>query len=155
MERTLLLIKPDGVQRGLIGRILARFEDKGIRLSALKLLVITPDLAARHYAPHAGKPFYAGLVRYMTSAPVVAAVLSGPRVIETTRKLLGKTFGWEAEPGTIRGDFSNSTAYNLVHGSDSAESAEREVGLFFEPEEVLDYERSLDGWLIAEDDRQT
>ena len=132
---------------------LSRFEDKGLKLVGLKVMRITPELAAQHYAPHVGKPFYDGLVSYMTSAPVVAAVLEGPRVIDTMRKLMGATFGWKAEPGTIRGDFSNSTAYNLVHGSDSPESAEREIGLFFAPEELLDSERSLDGWLISDDDR--
>jgi len=152
MERTLLLIKPDGIQRGLTGRILARFEDKGLKLVGLKVMRITEERAAKHYAPHVGKPFYEGLVRYMTSAPVVAAVLEGPRAIETTRKLMGATFGWKAEPGTIRGDFSNSTAFNLVHGSDSAESAKKEIDIFFEPRELVDYERSLDGWLISEDD---
>jgi len=152
MERTLLLIKPDGVQRGLAGRILGRFEDKGLKLVGLKVMRITGELAAEHYAPHVDKPFYKGLVAYMTSEPVVAAVLEGPRVIETTRKLMGATFGWKAEPGTIRGDFSNSTAYNLVHGSDSPESAEREIGLFFEPSELVEYPRSLDSWLVSEDD---
>jgi nucleoside-diphosphate kinase len=153
MERTLLLIKPDGVQRGLAGRILARFEDKGLKLVGLKVMRITEELAAKHYAPHVGKPFYEGLVRYMTSAPVVAAVLEGPRVIEVTRALMGATFGWKAEPGTIRGDFSSSTGYNLVHGSDSPESAEREIGLFFAPSELAEYERTLDAWLVSDDDR--
>jgi len=152
MERTLLLVKPDGVQRGLVGRILARFEDKGLKIAALKVMRITPELAAEHYAPHVGKPFYAGLVQYMTSAPVVAAVIEGPRAIDVSRKLLGATFGWKAEPGTIRGDFSASTAFNLVHGSDSPESAAREVGLFFADGEIADYERSLDAWLISSDD---
>jgi len=151
MERTLLLVKPDGVQRGLAGRILSRFEDKGLKLAALKIMRITPELAAQHYAPHVGKPFYQGLVQYMTSAPVVAAVIEGPRSIEVTRSLLGATFGWKAEPGTIRGDFSASTAFNLVHGSDSPESAEREIGLFFGPDEIVAYERSLDAWLISDD----
>jgi nucleoside-diphosphate kinase len=152
MERTLLLVKPDGVQRGLVGRILGRFEEKGLKVTALKVMRITPDLAARHYAAHTQKPFYKGLVAYMTSSPVVAAVLEGPRAVETTRKLMGATFGWKAEPGTIRGDFSNSTSFNLVHGSDSPESAEKEIALFFAPGEVCKYERSLDGWLASEDD---
>jgi len=153
MERTLLLVKPDGVQRGLVGRILSRFEDKGLKLAGLKIMRITPELAAEHYAPHVDKPFYAGLVAYMTSEPVIAAVIEGPRVIEVTRKLLGATFGWKAEPGTIRGDFSASTAYNLVHGSDSPESAEREIGLFFDANELVEYPRSLDAWLISKDDQ--
>ena len=152
MERTLLLVKPDGVQRGLVGRILARFEEKGLKLAALKVMRITPELAARLYQPHVGKPFYEGLVQYMTSSPVVAAVIVGPRAIDTTRKLMGATFGWKAEPGTIRGDLSNSTAFNLVHGSDSPESAAREIGLFFTDDEISDYERSLDSWLVSEDD---
>ena len=153
MERTLLLVKPDGVQRGLVGRILSRFEDKGLKLAALKIMRITPELAAEHYAPHVGKPFYEGLVSYMTSSPVVAAVIEGPRAIDVTRQLLGATFGWKAEPGTIRGDFSASTAFNLVHGSDSPESAEREIGLFFQAGEIAEYSRTLDAWLISEDDQ--
>ena len=152
MERTLLLVKPDGLQRGLVGRILSRFEDKGLKLAALKVMRITPELAGEHYAPHVDKPFYAGLVSYMTSAPGVAAVLEGPRAVEVMRKLLGATFGWKAEPGTIRGDFSASTAFNLVHGSDSTESAEREISLFFDARELVEYSRSLDQWLISEDD---
>lgn len=153
MERTLLLLKPDALQRGLAGRILARFEEKGIKLAGLKVMRITEELASRHYAPHKDKPFYPGLVRYMTSSPVIAAVLEAPRVIEVTRQLMGATFGWKAEPGTIRGDFGCSTAYNLVHGSDSPEAAEKEIALFFRPEELCDYERSLDAWLISEDDQ--
>ena len=152
MERTLLLVKPDGVQRALVGRILARFEEKGLRIAALKVTRITPALAARHYAPHKEKPFYKGLVEYMTSAPVVAAVLEGPRAVEVTRALMGATFGWKAAPGTIRGDFGSSTALNLVHGSDSPESAVKEIKLFFRPAEILGYERALDRWLVASDD---
>lgn len=148
MERTLLLIKPDGVQRGLAGRILARFEEKGLKLAGLKMLTISRDLAARHYAAHKGKPFYEDLVRYMTSAPVVAAVIEGPRAIKVTRRLMGATFGWKAEPGTIRGDFSASTGFNLVHGSDSPESAAQEIELFFQPGELVHYTRSLDEWLL-------
>jgi nucleoside-diphosphate kinase len=153
MERTLLLVKPDGVQRGLVGRILGRFESKGLKLVGLKVMRITPDLAARHYAAHTEKPFYPGLVAYMTSAPIVAAVIEGPRAIDVTRRLMGKTFGWEAEAGTIRGDFGCSTSFNLVHGSDSPESAATEIALFFDDAELCEYERSLDGWLISEDDR--
>lgn len=146
-------MKPDGLQRGLAGRILGRFEEKGLRIAALKLLRITPELAARHYSPHKGKPFYDGLVRYMTSAPVVAAVLEGPRAVEVTRMLMGATFGWKAEPGTIRGDFSCSTGFNLVHGSDSTESAAKEIALFFRPEEIVGYERALDAWMVGDEDR--
>ncbi|MGQ0613018.1 MAG: nucleoside-diphosphate kinase [Planctomycetaceae bacterium] len=152
MERTLLLVKPDGVQRGLAGRILARFEEKGLKLCALKVTRITPDLAARHYAPHKEKAFYKGLVEYMTAAPVVAAVLEGPRAIEITRALMGATFGWKAAPGTIRGDFGCSSAFNLVHGSDSLESAAKEIALFFRADEIATYPRTLEPWLIASDD---
>ncbi len=152
MERTLVLVKPDGVQRGLIGRILSRFEDKGLKLAALKTLTISPELAVRHYAPHKGKPFYEGLVRYMTSAPVVAAVLEGPRAVDLTRSLMGATFGWKAEPGTIRGDLGLSSGFNLIHGSDSVESAAHEIELFFRPEELCEYERDLDRWIISSDD---
>ncbi|MHC4955037.1 MAG: nucleoside-diphosphate kinase [Planctomycetota bacterium] len=153
MERTLLLIKPDGLQRGLAGRILTRMEEKGLKLAGLKVMRMTPELAAQHYAPHVERPFYPGLVKYMTSAPIVAAVIEGPRAIETMRTLMGATFGWKAEPGTIRGDFSNSTAYNLVHGSDSPESAAKEISLFFTDDEICEYERTLDSWLISEDDQ--
>ena len=152
MERTLVLVKPDGVQRGLIGRILSRFEDKGLKLVGLKTLTISPELAEQHYAPHKGKPFYDGLVRYMTSAPVVAAVLEGPRAVDLTRSLMGATFGWKAEPGTIRGDFGLSSGFNLIHGSDSPESAAHEIELFFRAEELCVYERDLDRWIISSDD---
>jgi len=152
MERTLLLVKPDGVQRGLVGRILTRFEEKGLRIAALKVMRISPELAAKHYAPHVERPFYPGLVRYMTSSPVVAVVVEGPRAAEVARKLMGATFGWKAEPGTIRGDFGCSTAYNLIHGSDSPESAAKEIALFFRDAEIAAYERSLDSWLFSEDD---
>ena len=152
MERTLVLVKPDGVQRGLIGRILSRFEDKGLKLVGLKTLTISPELAEQHYAPHKDKPFYEGLVQYMTSAPVVAAVLEGPRAVDLTRSLMGATFGWKAEPGTIRGDFGLSSGFNLIHGSDSAESAAHEIELFFRPEELCEYERDLDRWIISSDD---
>ncbi|MHC4411180.1 MAG: nucleoside-diphosphate kinase [Planctomycetota bacterium] len=153
MERTLLLLKPDALQRGLAGRILGRFEDKGVKLVGLKVMRITEELAAKHYAPHVEKPFYPGLVKYMTSAPIIAAVLEAPRAIEVSRKLMGATFGWKAEPGTIRGDFGSSTAYNLVHGSDSPEAAQKEIALFFSADELCEYGRSLDGWLISEDDQ--
>lgn len=153
MERTLLLIKPDGLQRGLAGRILSRFEEKGLKIAALKVMRISQELAARHYAPHKEKPFYPGLIRYMTSEPVVAAVIEGPRAIEVMRALMGATFGWKAAPGTIRGDFGCSSAYNLVHGSDSPEAAAKEIALFFRPEEIVSYGRAVDSWLISDDDR--
>ena len=143
MERTLILLKPDAVQRGLTGRILARFDDKGLKLAALKLMRITPELAARHYEAHREKKFYAGLVKFMTSGPVMALVLEGNDAIKITRSMMGATFGADAAPGTIRGDFGVSRSFNLVHGSDSKEAAEREIKLFF-PEGVLDW--SWDGF---------
>ncbi|MBI3722827.1 nucleoside-diphosphate kinase [bacterium] len=137
-ERTLILFKPDAVQRRLCGRILQRFEEKGLTIVGMKLMKISRELAEQHYAAHKGKGFYAGLVSFMTSAPVVAIVLEGPYAIDTCRKLMGATFGFKAEPGTIRGDFGISNQYNLVHGSDSKEAAEREVALFFQRGELLE-----------------
>jgi len=139
MERTLVLIKPDAVHRRLVGRILDRFEQKGLQLVALKLLRISEPLAREHYAPHVGKHFYEPLIRFMTGGPTVALVLEGKRAIEVVRKLMGKTFGPDAEPGTIRGDFAISNRFNLVHGSDSPASAEAEVALFFAPGELVEW----------------
>jgi len=139
MEQTLVLIKPDAVQRRLVGRILARFEQKGLQIVALKMVRISEELARRHYAPHVGKPFYEPLVRFVTSGPTVALVLEGKRAIEVVRRLMGRTFGPDAEPGTIRGDFANSNRFNLVHGSDSPESAESETELFFEPADFVEW----------------
>jgi nucleoside-diphosphate kinase len=139
METSLILIKPDGVQRRLVGRILARFEEKGLQIAGAKLMRITPDLAARHYAAHEGKPFYPGLVAFMTSGPVLALALRGRNAVAVVRKMLGATFGSKAEPGTIRGDFGISDGFNLVHASDSPDTAKHELSLFFRPEEVLDF----------------
>lgn len=146
VERTLIILKPDCIQRRLVGRIVQRFEDKGLTVTAMKLMHIARELAERHYAPHKGKPFYPGLIDYITSAPVVVMVLAGDGVIDIARKLMGKTFGFEAEPGTIRGDFGASKTYNLVHGSDSAATAETEIALYFKPEELLDYETAAHRW---------
>lgn len=147
MQRTLVILKPDCVQRRLIGRIIARFEDKGLAITAMKLMRISRELAERHYASHRGKPFYEPLLAYITSGPVVVMVLAGPRAVEVVRKLMGGTFGFEAEPGTIRGDFGLSQRCNLVHGSDSAEAAEREICLYFEPPELLAYEMADARWI--------
>ena len=152
MQRTLIILKPDAVHRGLLGRIITRFEDKGLVPAAMKLMHISPELAARLYAPHKGKPFYAGLIDYITSGPVVVTVLAGPRAIDVARKLMGRTFGYEAEPGTIRGDFGLSTTYNLVHGSDSPESAATEIALFFNDHELLDYRRPTAPWTTKPDE---
>jgi nucleoside-diphosphate kinase len=139
MERTLVLIKPDAVHRRLVGRILARFEQKGLQIVALKMMRIGEEVARRHYAPHKGKPFYEPLIRFVTGGPTVAMVLEGKRAIEVTRRLMGKTFGPDAEPGTLRGDFAISNRFNLVHGSDSPESAKAEIGLFFQPSDFVEW----------------
>lgn len=147
METTLILLKPDAVQRGLIGRILTRFEDKGLQVVGCKLMLISQELAAKHYEAHKERPFYPGLVRFMTSSPVLALALRGNGAITTARNLMGATFGSKANPGTIRGDFGVSNSYNLVHGSDSPEAAEREIGLFFAKGEVQNWPRSGDTWI--------
>ena len=147
METTLVIVKPDGVQRRLAGRILARFEEKGLQLVGAKLMRIPMELAERHYAPHKGKPFYAGLVRYMTSSPVLVLALRGRNAIPVVRKMMGATFGSKAEPGTIRGDLAISDGFNLIHGSDSEEAAQFELGLFFGAGEVLDYPMADGEWV--------
>ncbi len=146
METTLIILKPDAVQRGLMGRILARFEDKGLFVVGCKLMQISPELAATHYAQHEGRPFYDGLVRFMTSSPVLVLAIRGINAIAISRKMMGATFGSNAEPGTIRGDFGVSNAFNLIHGSDSPEAAEREVALFFNDGEVLDHTPDRKAW---------
>jgi nucleoside-diphosphate kinase len=148
MERTLVLIKPDAMQRGLAGEILARLERRGLRIVGLKLLQVDRPLAERHYAEHAGKGFYESLVSYITSCPVIAAVFEGADAVEAVRSTMGKTDPREAAPGTIRGDLGLDIGRNLIHGSDSPESASREVALFFQPSELLSYERSIDKWVF-------
>ena len=147
MDTTLIILKPDTVQRALVGRIVSRFEDKGFQIVGAKLMRIAPDLAERHYQDHKGKPFYDGLVRFMTSQPVVVLALRGNQAVEVARKMMGATFGSNAEPGTIRGDFGLSRSFNLIHGSDSPESAQRELKLFFKDDEILSYERTTDQWV--------
>ena len=149
-ERTLVLIKPDGVQRLLAGRILARYEERGLRLVGLKLMAVDRDLAERHYAVHREKPFFKGLVEFITSGPLVAAVLEGPTAIGIVRAMNGATRPHEAAPGTIRGDFAVETAQNLVHASDSAETADAEIALWFPGADgLLDYGREIDRWVLA------
>jgi len=147
MERTLVLIKPDGVQRGLVGPILTRLERRGLRFAALKLMQVTPELAAKHYGIHEGKPFYEPLIEFITSGPVVAAVIEGKDAIEIVRNTLGATSPAKAEPGTIRADFGLEIGRNLVHGSDGPDTAAIEVPLFFTEDEILSYERAVDGWI--------
>ena len=151
LERTLVLVKPDGVQRGLIGKIIDRFESTGMKIVGLKLIQVSTELAQRHYAEHEGKPFYEGLVGYITSAPVVALCLEGPNAIAVTRKLMGATNPNDAPPGTIRGDFGIEISRNLVHGSANADDAAREVELFFSDDELLDFGRATDDWIFSDD----
>lgn len=146
LERTLIILKPDAVQRGLIGAILNRIERKGLRIIALKMLHISPELAEPHYGEHQGKAFYEPLLAFITSAPAVALVVEGPQAIAVMRMMLGKTDAKQAEPGTIRGDYGLSNRHNLVHGSDSAESAAREIPRFFEEAELLRYTRAEEPW---------
>lgn len=147
MERTLIILKPDAVQRGLIGTIIARIEQRGLRIAGLKMLWVSPELAEKHYGEHRGKAFYEPLLRFITSAPVVALVVEGPQAISVMRGLMGKTDARQADPGTIRGDFGLSNRHNLVHGSDSPESAEREIALWFTPEELFSYHRPIESWV--------
>ncbi len=151
-ERTLLIVKPDAMQRGLAGQIISRFEQRGFYIVGCKLMQITQELAAQHYGEHKDKPFYAGLVKFMTSGPVIALVVEGPRVVETARTMMGKTFAYDAQPGTIRGDYGASKGFNLIHGSDSSASAKREVELFFKPEEILEWTPANRGWLFNDED---
>ena len=149
MERTLIILKPDALQRQLVGQILSRFDNKGLQLIGCKLIRLSPELAQRHYAVHKGKAFYEGLIRYITSGPVLALVFQAPQAIQIARTMMGATFGWQAQPGTIRGDLACSEGFNLIHGSDSAESAAQEIGLFFKPEELCEYELACATWLYG------
>jgi nucleoside-diphosphate kinase len=151
-ERTLVLVKPDGVQRLLVGRILARYEDRGLRIAGLKLVKVDRALAERHYAVHKGKPFFEGLVEFITSGPLVAAVLEGPNAIAMVRAMNGATRPLDAAPGTIRGDLAIEMGQNLVHASDSSETAQMEIPIWFTPAELLSYERDIDRWVIGPGD---
>lgn len=147
MERTLVLVKPDGVQRGLVGEIISRFERRGLKLAAMKLIKVDDALARRHYAEHVDRPFFGSLVEFITSAPVAAMVWEADKAVEVVRNTMGSTSPASSPPGTVRGDLGVDIGRNLVHGSDSVESAAREVALFFKPEEILDYSRSNDPWI--------
>lgn len=148
MERSLALIKPDAVQRGLSGEIIGRLERRGLKLVGMKLMRVTPELAHRHYGAHVGKSFFEGLVRFITSSPLIAIAVEGENAVEVLRSTMGATNPVEAAPGTVRGDLGLTIGANLIHGSDSLESAEVELGLFFGEGEILDYDRALDGWII-------
>ena len=147
MERTLVLVKPDGVQRGLVGKVISRFEGTGLKITGLKIIQIPDALAARHYAEHKGKPFYDGLISFITSSPSVALVLEGTNAVSNVRKLMGVTNPSEAQPGTIRGDFALDLGRNIVHGSANTEDAAREVPLFFDESEITSYDRAVDPWI--------
>ncbi len=151
MERTLVLVKPDGVQRGLIGEIVARFERKGLKVVGLRMLEVSRPLAERHYAVHAGKHFYAELVSFITSGPVAAVALEGPDAIATVRRMVGRTMPNEAEPGTIRGDLGISGLRNLIHASDAPDTAVAELALWFGSDGLVDYGRAIDAWVVAEE----
>jgi len=148
MERTLVIIKPDAVQRGLIGQIIARFERRGLKIAGMKLIQIDEALANRHYAVHKGKPFFDGLIRYITSAPVVVMVLEGNNAIQVVRNTMGATNPIDANPGTIRADFGLEIGRNLVHGSDAPETAATEVALYFSEDELVCWKRDTDGWIF-------
>ncbi len=150
MERTLVLVKPDGVQRGLIGEVIARLERRGLRLVAAKFLWVSKDLAEKHYAVHQGKPFYESLIAYITSGPVMAMVWEGPNAVAAVRQTMGATRPTEAAPGTIRHDFALEIGRNLTHASDSPETAEAEIALWFRPEELVSWQRDIDRWVFEE-----
>ncbi|MCD6393328.1 MAG: nucleoside-diphosphate kinase [Planctomycetes bacterium] len=151
-DRTLIIIKPDGVQRHMMGAIISRFENKGFKLVAAKFMQISESTARKHYAVHEGKPFFEGVVKYLASCPVMVMVWQADGVIEMSRKMMGATFGFDAEPGTIRGDFGCSKGYNLIHGSDSVESAEYEIPLYFSQDELVDYTLADEDWLYGRND---
>jgi nucleoside-diphosphate kinase len=148
-ERTLVLVKPDGVQRQLVGRIIARFEERGLKIVGLKLVRVDRELAERHYAVHEGKPFYDALVAFIIAGPLVAIALEGPGAVRVVRAMVGATMPDEAAPGTIRGDFAVKARKNLIHASDGPETAAAEMALWFRPEELLSYEREIDRWVIG------
>lgn len=152
MQRTLVLLKPDCVQRRLMGQIISRFENKSLNIIAMKLMNVTPDLAKQHYAEHVEKPFYPGLEEFITGAPVVAMIIEGLDVISVVRNMLGATSGLKADAGTIRGDFSGSRQMNLVHASDGEEAAAREIALYFNENEICGYEPTLTPWFKAGDE---
>jgi nucleoside-diphosphate kinase len=148
MERTLVLVKPDGVQRGLIGEVISRLERRGLRLVAAKFLWVSQDLAQTHYAIHKGKPFFEGLISYITSAPVMAMVWEGPNAITAVRQTMGSTRPTEAAPGSIRHDFALEIGRNLTHASDTGENGEKEIALWFKPEEIAEWSRAVDRWVF-------
>ena len=151
-QRTLILVKPDGVHRRLIGQIISRIENKGLSIVAMKMLQVTPELSQKHYAEHVAKPFYPQLEEFITAAPVVAMIVQGPEAVAVMRTIIGATNGREAAPGTIRGDYGCSRQMNMIHGSDSEESAAREIDIYFSANEMCDYSPALNDWSFAADE---
>ena len=149
MERTLVLLKPDAIQRHLVGPIITRIEGKGLKIVAMKLMNVTQELASKHYSEHIGKPFYEGLVEFITSGPIVALVLEGNEAVRIVRTLMGLTNPADAAPGTIRGDLAMTIGSNLIHGSDSVNSSTKEIDLFFTVEDILEYEKNVDEWITG------
>lgn len=147
LQQSLVLLKPDAVQRSLVGELISRLERRGLKLVAMKMMRIDEDLARRHYAAHIGKPFFAGLIEFITSGPVVAMAVEGENAVEMVRLIMGATNPLDAGPGTVRGDFAVSIGPNLMHGSDSEEAATREIELFFSPQEIASYARDIDRWI--------
>lgn len=147
MERTYLMVKPDGIQRGLVGEIISRFEKKGLKIVGLKMLQIPREMAEKHYGEHVGKPFFGPLVDYITSSPVVAMVVEGKDAVSVAREMMGATNPLKAAQGTIRATYGMDIGRNIIHGSDSPASAEREINIFFKPEELVDYKRDIEGWI--------
>ena len=147
MEKTFVAIKPDGVQRGLIGKVIFRFEDKGFKLVGMKFIKVSPELAARHYSEHKEKPFFNGLVSFITSSPVVVMIWEGKNIVDTIRKIVGKTNPQEADVGTIRSDYGIEIGKNIVHASDSIESAKREINIFFKEEEIVNWKQERENWI--------
>ena len=148
MDRTLVIVKPDAVQRGLVGEIIGRLERRGLRIAGLKLVKLDEQTAHTHYGEHSGKPFFQGLVEFITSGPVVVAVIEGPQAVAVVWATMGKTNPVDSPPGSIRGDLAIDLGRNVIHGSDSLDSAEREIGIFFKPQEILGYERAVDAWVV-------
>jgi nucleoside-diphosphate kinase len=148
VERTLIIVKPDGVQRGLVGRVLSRLEDKGLRLAGLKLMQVSKELAERHYGEHREKPFFGDLVSFITSSPVVVGAVEGPGAVAITRALVGATNPAEAAAGTIRGDYAVSIGMNIIHASDAVDTGKREVALFFDDSELVEYSRDIEKWIV-------
>ena len=152
-ERSLILLKPDAVQRRLVGKLITRLEEKGLKLIGLKMLRVTKELSRKHYAEHVNKGFYPLLEDFITSGPVVALVAEGPEAVAVVRAMMGPTNGRQAPPGTIRGDYGLSRQMNLMHGSDGVEAAAKEIAVYFRPEELLSYETTLGGWVCADDEK--